>query len=91
MTGIENNHWSANFNFRFANGKLLGVLDRFSHAEHESGLKSYPSRILFEKMEIETPQKGVFGHFWITVGISPFDLNKTKFNRINANCKDNAE
>ena len=50
-----------------ANGKWLGVFNRFTHAEHESELKSCPSRIVFEKMGVETPQKGVFGHFLITM------------------------
>ena len=38
-----------------ANGKWLGFFDGFSHAEHESGLKSCQSRIIFEKMVLEPP------------------------------------
>ena len=47
----------------YANGKWLGVFGRFLHAEHESALKRCPSRIVFEKMGVETPKMAFLAVF----------------------------
>ena len=64
------------------NGKWSDVFDRFSHAEHESGLKSCPPRIVFVKMGVETPKNGVFGHFWISAGNKYGVLEPSKISQI---------
>ena len=67
-----------------ANEKWLGVFDKFLRVEHESGLKSYPSRIVFEKPEFETSKKSVFDHFWITMDTEPEVLTPSKMSQIEA-------
>ena len=39
------------------NGERLGGFDKFSHAEHESGLKSCPPRRVFEKLQVESSKR----------------------------------
>ena len=71
-------------NMGYVNEMWLGVFERFFRAGHESGLKSCPSRIAFEKIWFETPKKCVFGNFWITVGTKPGVLEPSWISQIEA-------
>ena len=47
----------------FANKMAPSVFEWIFRAKHESMSKNFPSRHVFEKIGVETPENGVFSHF----------------------------